>query len=143
MESARIAAIPVFAGLPESDLDAVAKVAFEVEVPSGEAVVNEGDFGHAMFAIESGSADIVMGDATLRRVGTGDVVGEIAVLGSGRRTASIVATSPLKLIALFKRDVWALDNRAPGAAQRLRTALDEHRAMDELRAADVQRDLDA
>ncbi|MBV9005198.1 MAG: cyclic nucleotide-binding domain-containing protein [Solirubrobacterales bacterium] len=137
MDASRIAAIPIFAGLPEPELAAVASVAFEVEVPSGEAVANEGDFGHALFAIESGTADIVMGDTTLRSVGMGDVVGEIAVLGSGRRTASIMATSPLRLIALFKRDVWALDNKAPLAAQRLRAALDEHRAMDEHRSADT------
>lgn len=122
--------------MPEADLAAVAKVAFEVEVATGEAVANEGDFGHAMFAIESGTADIIMGNTMLRSVGTGDVVGEIAVLSTGRRTASIVATSPLRLVALFKRDVWALDERAPAAAQRLRAALDEHRAMDEQRAAD-------
>lgn len=137
MDATRIAAIPVFAGLPEPDLAAVAEAAFEVEVPSGEAVANEGDFGHAMFAIESGTADIVIGEATVRTVAMGDVVGEIAVLGSGRRTASIVATSPLRLIALFKRDVWALDRRAPVAAQCLRAALDQHRAMDEQRTADT------
>jgi CRP-like cAMP-binding protein len=136
MESIRVGAIPVFEGLPEADLAAVAKVASEVEVASGEAVANEGDFGHAMFVIESGTADIVMGNTTVRSVGTGDVLGEIAVLSSGRRTASIVATSPLRLVMLFKRDVWALDDRAPAAAKRLRAALDEHRAMDEQRAAD-------
>lgn len=136
METTRVGAIPVFEGLPETDLAAVAKVAFELEVATGEAVANEGDFGHAMFAIESGTADIIMGNTTLRSVGAGDVLGEIAVLSSGRRTASIVATSPLRLVGLFKRDVWALDDRAPAAAQRLRAALDEHRAMDEQRSAD-------
>jgi CRP-like cAMP-binding protein len=136
MESARVGAIPVFEGLPEAELAVVAKVASELEVATGEAVANEGDFGHAMFVIESGTADIIMGNTTLRSVGAGDVLGEIAVLSSGRRTASIVATSPLRLVALFKRDVWALDDRAPAAAKRLRAVLDEHRAMDEQRAAD-------
>jgi CRP-like cAMP-binding protein len=64
-------------------------------------------------------------------------VGEVAVLSSGRRTASVIATSPMRLIALFKRDVWALDRRAPLVAQRLLTALDEHRALDEERARQV------
>jgi hypothetical protein len=52
------------------------------------------------------------------------VVGEIAVLASGRRTASVVATSALTLISLFKRDVWALDREAPEAARRVRAAFD-------------------
>ena len=63
-------------------------------------------------------------------------MGEVAVLASGRRTASVVATSPMRLLAFFKRDVWALDTRAPDAAQRLKAALDDHRALDDERAAD-------
>ena len=42
------------------------------------------------------------------------------MLASGRRTATVVATSPMKLIAIFKRDVWALEQRSPEAAERLR-----------------------
>ncbi len=141
-------AIPYFADLPEADLAAVASVAFEVEIAPGQALASEGDLGHAVFVIESGTADILMGGTTLRTIGTGDVVGEIAVLASppdpfappelaegGHRTASVVATSPLRLIALFKRDVWELNRRAPVAAQRLRATLEHHRALDAQRGS--------
>lgn len=147
MESSRVAAIPYFADLPEADIAAVASVAFELEIASGQALATEGDLGHALFVIESGTADIVMGGTTLQTIGTGDVVGEMAVLASppdpfaapevtegGQRTASVVATSPMRLIALFKRDVWGLERRAPVAAQRLRQTLAERRALDERRA---------
>ena len=56
------------------------------------------------------------------------------VAEGGLRTASVVATSPMRLIALFKRDVWALDRRAPVATQRLRAMVDERRAQDAQRA---------
>jgi CRP-like cAMP-binding protein len=92
-------------------------------------------------------ADVVMEGATVRTIGAGDVVGEIAVFASppdpfappevaegGLRTASVIATSPMRLIALFKRDVWALDRRAEVATQRLRAMVDEHRARDAERA---------
>jgi CRP/FNR family transcriptional regulator, cyclic AMP receptor protein len=62
----------------------------------------------------------------VREVGPGDVIGEIAVLASGRRTASVVATSPVQVIALFKRDVWRLEDDAPEAAGRLRAAMEGH-----------------
>jgi hypothetical protein len=52
------------------------------------------------------------------------------VAEGGLRTASVVATSPMRLIGLFKRDVWALDRRAPAANQRLRAMLEERRAED-------------
>jgi CRP-like cAMP-binding protein len=127
----------LFADMSEGDLAAVASIATELEVSSGQPVATEGDFGHALFAVESGTANVAIGGTTVRTVGPGDIVGEVAVLSSGRRTATIVATSPMRLIALFKRDVWALDRRAPLVAQRLVTALDEHRALDEERAREI------
>jgi len=155
MESSRIAAIPFFADLPEDEVAAVASKAFEVEIGSGQALAAEGRLGHSLFAIESGTADVVMDGATVRTIGTGDIVGELAVFASppdpfaspevaegGLRTASVVATSPMRLIGLFKRDVWALDQRAPVAAQRLRTVLDGRRADDAQRAVAKQRPQD-
>jgi hypothetical protein len=51
---------------------------------------------------------------------------EFAVLASGRRTASVVATSSVQVLAFFKPDVWGLERDAPEAARRLRAAMDEH-----------------
>jgi CRP/FNR family cyclic AMP-dependent transcriptional regulator len=141
MESSRVAAIPFVADLPEDELAAISGVAFEVEVASGQALASEGRIGHSLFAIESGTAEVAIEGARVRTIGAGDVVGEIAVYASppdpfaapevaegGLRTASVVATSPMRLIGMFKRDVWALERRAPVATQRLRAMLDEHRA---------------
>jgi CRP-like cAMP-binding protein len=139
MDSSRVAAIPFFADLPEDELAVVASVAFEVEIASGQALASEGRIGHPPVAIES---DEVMEGATVRTIGA-DVVREVAVLASppdpfaapevaegGLRTASVVATSPMRLIGLFKRDVRELYGRAPVATQRLRAVLDERRAQD-------------
>jgi CRP-like cAMP-binding protein len=146
MDTSRIAAIPFFADLPEAELAAVAKMAFEVEVPSGQSLTQAGGIGHMLFAVEDGTADVVISGAKVATIGTGDVVGEIAVLAAppdlfappeiaegGERTASVVATSPLRMIALYKRDVWELERHAPIATQRLRAKLEEHRAADEQR----------
>jgi CRP-like cAMP-binding protein len=114
------------AGLPGEELDAVARVASEREFAAGETLMAEGDFGHSLFLVEAGTADVLADGTKVGDVGPGDVVGEVAVLASGRRTASVVATSPVRVIAVFKRDVWALENDAPEAARRLRAAIDEH-----------------
>jgi CRP-like cAMP-binding protein len=147
MESSRIAAIPFFADLPEDELAAIASMASELEIASGEALAAEGRIGHSLCAVESGTADVVIGGATVRTIAAGDVVGEVAVFGSapdpfappevaegGLRTASVVATSPMRLLALFKRDVWMLEQRAPVATKRLRAMGDERRAADAHRA---------
>jgi CRP-like cAMP-binding protein len=125
METARLAAISLFAGLDEAALNAVAARASEVAVEAGQPLAVEGDFGHALYAIESGSAEVRSDGQVVRVLGPGDVFGEVAVLASGRRTASVVAATPLRAIALFKRDVWALERRAPAAAERLRSLIAE------------------
>ena len=88
--------------------------------------MSEGDFGHSLFLVESGSADVLVEGEKVGKVGPGEVLGEVAVLASGRRTASVVATSSVQVIAFFKPDVWRLEREAPEAAQRLRTTMEEH-----------------
>jgi CRP-like cAMP-binding protein len=131
VESSRLAGVPVFSGLPEAELAAIADAASEFEVGQGEEVATEGDFGHAMYAIESGTAEVRLDGKPPGKLGPGDVFGEIAAISSGRRTASVVATSPMRLIALFKRDLWALERSAPEATERFRALISERRASDE------------
>lgn len=123
MDSARVAAISFFADLPESELAAIARFAAEVDIDNGRPIATQGDFGHSIFVIEQGTANVVEDGATVRALGPGDVVGEVAVLKSGRRTASVVATSPIRALVLFKREVWALEREAPETARRLRSVL--------------------
>jgi len=80
---------------------------------------------NSLFLVESGSADVLVEGEKVREVGPGEVLGEVAVLASGRRT-SVVATSSVQVIAFFKPDVWRLDRDAPEAARRLRAAMEEH-----------------
>jgi CRP/FNR family transcriptional regulator, cyclic AMP receptor protein len=126
MDPARVRAIPLFADLPTQDIEELAAVASEMHFEAGATIAQEGEFGHAVFAIEQGTADVRSNEAVVGTVGPGDVIGEIAVLASGRRTATVVATSPVELIALFKRDVWALERRAPEVAERLRELVADH-----------------
>lgn len=148
-ERSRVAPTRFFADLPEADLAAVASVAFEIEVASGQALPT-GESRALVVCIKSGTADVAIGDTTVATIGPGDVVGETAVLASsldpfappeaaevGQRTASLVATSPMRThltVQAQRRDVWALDHGAPVAAQRLRAKLEEHRVANAERA---------
>jgi CRP-like cAMP-binding protein len=120
----RLAAVPLFAKLPESELRALAAVAGERELAAGDVLASEREFGHCMFAIEEGTADVMCDGAKLRTVAVGDVIGEVAVLAAGRRSATVVATSPMRLISFFKRDVWALEQEAPEASRLFRGLLE-------------------
>ena len=126
MDRARIAAVALFAELSDAEIDRVAEAATEIELEPNAPLTAEGEFGHALYIVESGTADVRRDGQVVGSVGPGDVVGEVAVLSSGRRTATVVATSPMKLIALFKRDVWVLERNAPAVAERLRELLAHH-----------------
>jgi CRP-like cAMP-binding protein len=93
MESKRLAAIPLYSSLPEAELAAVASVASEFDLDEGGTLTAEDDLGHAIFAIEQGTAAVKSDGATIGVVGPGDVVGEVAVLASGRRTASVLRSA--------------------------------------------------
>ena len=118
-------AIPLFAGLSAPTLDVVCAAVGEYRVEAGTTLANEGDFGHGFFAIEDGTADVVREGTVVARLGPGDVFGEIALLASGRRTASVVATSEMRLLTLFKRDLWRLEAQAPEVADALRQTVRE------------------
>jgi CRP-like cAMP-binding protein len=131
VDRSRLAPLSALAGCPDEDLDAVARVASEREFAAGERLMAEGDFGHSLFLIEAGTAEALHEGTKIGDLGPGDVVGEVAVLASGRRIASVVATSPVHAIALFKRDVWRLENEAPEAARCLRAAMEKHVAQEQ------------
>jgi CRP-like cAMP-binding protein len=125
VETTRLTAIPLFGALEADHLQALADVASEAEAQPGQTLATQGDFGHALYAIESGTADVSRDGEVVRTLGPGDVFGEVAVLKAGRRTATVVASSPMKLIAVFKRDVWALERSSPETSERLRRLVAE------------------
>jgi voltage-gated potassium channel len=121
----RIRSIPLFAELDDPGVAVVAGLAGELEVDAGAVLASEGDFGHAFFAVEEGSADVLCGDERISALVAGDAFGEIALLSSGRRTASVVAASPMRLITLFKRDLWQIEKQYPALAEELRATVED------------------
>ena len=109
----RIRNISLFAELDDSGVAVVAGLAAELEVDAGAVLAAQGDFGHAFFAVEEGRADVLCGDE------------RIALLSSGRRTASVVAVTPMRLITLFKRDLWKIEEQYPVLAEELRATVKE------------------
>jgi len=87
MDATQLDAIPLFEGLTLDQRAAVAGSCEQLVVEAGSTLVQEGDFGYGMFAITSGTAEVIIDGAVVRTLGRGDMFGEIAVLSGGRRTA--------------------------------------------------------
>jgi CRP-like cAMP-binding protein len=127
MDAARLRSIPLFQELSDGERQRVARWADQVDVPSGQALVSEGAFAHEFFVIEEGTAEVRKGDQRIAELGEGDFFGEIALLEQDRRTASVVATTPMKAIVMFGRDFREMEREMPEVARRVRTALEERR----------------
>ncbi len=125
MDAARLDAIPLFAELTLDQRASVAGACDELSVEAGSTLVQEGDFGYAMFAITSGTADVVIEGAVVRTLGPGDMFGEIAVLSGGRRTATVIAATDMTLITVLNRDMWRLERESPEIATALRATIAE------------------
>ena len=95
----------------------------EVTVDSGTTLATEGDNAYELFVIEAGNADVHKRGEVVRKLGPGDVFGEIGLLATGTRTASVVATSPMRLVAMFSREYKQLEDRMPGLAKSLRETM--------------------
>jgi len=66
---------------------------------------------------------MVRDGTAIRTLSSGDVFGEIAVLSGGRRTASVVARTPMRLVAVMNRDLWRLEQESPELATSLRATI--------------------
>ena len=121
----QVAALPLFEALPADRLDHVAAWARERQVPAGETVVQHWDGARDFFVIVDGTADVLLDDELLRVLGPGDFFGELAALDWGAgfgyvRTASVVATSRLRLLALTPTQLELLMGEAPSVDQAIR-----------------------
>jgi ABC-type multidrug transport system fused ATPase/permease subunit len=109
--------IPIFSKLSESSVDSLANRLVVERFGEGSPVVKQGDAGDKLYVIKSGGADVLVNDGhNERRVNTlqaGDYFGEYALLAKDRRTATVLATSPMEVWALSKDDFAALLKKEP------------------------------
>lgn len=97
--------IEIFSGLSDEHLQAIAAHASERSVPAGTRVVAQGDYSTDLISIIEGEAEVVRDDKVVSTMGAGATFGEIGVVEKVQRTASVVASTPMRLITLTSWDV--------------------------------------
>jgi CRP/FNR family transcriptional regulator, cyclic AMP receptor protein len=125
MDEARLREIPLFAGLGKKERREVARQADEVEVEQGRHLVREGEFAYEFFAIEEGKADVRRGDQLLAELGPGDFFGEMGLIGQVTRNASVVATSPMRVLVLTGSAFRHIERELPDVSKQIRKAIEE------------------
>ena len=93
----------MFAGCTKDELDEIDRLTDEIRVPKGRTVIRQGDLGQEFALIVEGTADIVKDGEVVATIGPGAYFGEVALLDTITRTASVVAASDLVLEVLDRR----------------------------------------
>jgi CRP/FNR family cyclic AMP-dependent transcriptional regulator len=107
--------VPLFSGCSTRELASLGRFLREVDFPAGRQIVQQGRTGTGLHVIIEGETKVVVGDRTRRRLGPGEFFGEISLLDRGPRTATVVAETPVRTLAL--------------SAWNFRAALKEHPTM--------------
>jgi CRP/FNR family transcriptional regulator, cyclic AMP receptor protein len=125
LDASLLKKIPLFADVPDEDLQKVATFATTEEFPEGATVVKEGGYSNHFYAIEEGTVKIERGGEHLADLGPGDVFGEQGLLERQERSASVVSTSPLRVIKIEHWELSRMRKSMPQVVEELQRKVKE------------------
>ena len=114
-----LGACPLFAGLPEDGLRALAEGSRWLVFEPGEAVVREAEASRAFYVIAEGTAAVLTDDRELTRLGASELFGEMALLSGEPRAATVRAVGLLQVVEIDARALHALLERHEELAEEL------------------------
>jgi voltage-gated potassium channel len=113
-----VARIPLFSQLSATQIADVMKILRAQKVEKGAVIVRRGEPAHSMYLIVDGEVEIRLRHRHVRLC-AGDFFGEIAALRQSRRSATVQALTPTRLLALDASDLHSLMDREPQIASRI------------------------
>jgi CPA1 family monovalent cation:H+ antiporter len=125
VDPARLRELELFSGLDQEALEKLAQSAEVKPASPGVVLAREGASGYTFSVILEGTVDVDRGGTFLETLGRGDFFGEMAILGTGRRNATVTAASPVELLVLFGTEFRTLENEQPEVAERIRQKVAE------------------
>jgi CRP-like cAMP-binding protein len=124
--------VPLFAGCSKSELQRIAGLADELDLGEGATLIREGERGREFIIVADGSVRVTRGGKKLRDLGAGDYVGEIALVADVPRTATVTATSPVRLLVVTDRAFRTVLEQMPSIATKVLQSLGERLHSDAL-----------
>jgi len=115
--------VPLFTGCSKGELRKIASIADELDLPQGATLTREGDRGREFLVLIAGSADVTQGGKLLRKLADGDFLGEIALVLDTPRSATVTATSPVRLLVIERRAFKQLLREVPAIQTKVLEAL--------------------
>ena len=124
MDPSSLKKFELFKDVDESKLNKIAPFTMLVEFPEGKTVIQEGGYSNDFYAIESGTAKVERGGDTIAEIGPGDVFGEQGLLEKQERSASVVATSPLRALKIENWEIPRMRKAMPEVLEELQRTIE-------------------
>jgi len=115
----KLRGVAFFEGFSDEELDRVAELADDVEAEAGAVLVDQGRVGQECFVILEGQASVFANEEHIATVGPGMMVGEMALVEHRPRNATVVAETPMRLLAFDTRHFKQLLEEMPKAHDRV------------------------
>lgn len=115
--------IPLFRDLSRKQLEQVARLADEIQVPAGRRLATAGESGRELFVIIEGRATVSTKRGRSLRLGRGNFFGEMSLLDGGPRSATVDADSDMRLLVVGQREFGQLLAAAPPLALKIMSSL--------------------
>lgn len=115
--------VPLFSGFNEDELRRVAEHSRIVDAPAGTVITQIGDAGDSFFIIIDGTAAVRTPVGAGSQLQPGDCFGEMSLVDGEPRSATIVATTDLRLLVVDRSHFWRLLDEAPELIRRILTIL--------------------
>jgi CRP-like cAMP-binding protein len=120
-----LAKVPLFSGCSKRELQDLASLADELDLPEGTVLIKEGERGREFFVIVDGSVNVTRNGRRISTLGGGDWIGEIALVSDVPRTATVTATSPIRVLVVTDRAFSGLIKRSPSIALKVLASVAE------------------
>ena len=120
-----IAKVGLFQACSKAELGRIAEASDELALPAGAVLMREGERGREVVVIVDGSVDVLKDGERLRTMGPGDFAGEIALVANVPRTATVIATTPVRVLVLSDRAFGRLIQETPSIAAKVLAVLGE------------------
>jgi CRP/FNR family transcriptional regulator, cyclic AMP receptor protein len=120
--------VPLFGHLSKRQLEEIAQIADEIDLREGKEMTKQGARGREFFVLLEGNADVKKNGRRINKMTSGDFFGEIALVSDTPRTATVVATSPVRALVITDRSFKRLLQNSPQIQAKVLSALAERLA---------------
>jgi len=123
--------VPLFQGLTDRSLEAIAGLAHEIDFKDGEPLTTEGDEGDAFFLLLEGQVEVTRGGTPVGPLGPGGFIGEISLIDGRPRSATTTAVGHVRALEVCRPEFLELMERHPAVRHGILVALTDRIRSDE------------